>query len=102
MKMILTFLTLLIGSNLYCQTPNDIIKGNVKDVYGEILLGVNIVVVHNEKNISYAVSDINGNYSLSIPDSLVEFEVKFLYIGFKEKVVIVNREKKKNEKSKKC
>lgn len=98
MKTILLFLFLLIGCNLYCQNLNDTIKGNIKDVYGEVLPGAYVRIIYNDKHISEAISDIKGDYVIAVPDSLVEFKVVFSYPGFEDKVVIVNREKKKNEK----
>jgi len=101
MKTILIIFILLICCNLYCQNKKDIIKGNVNDVYGESLIGVNVVIVHNDKYIGGTISDKNGYYEISIPDSLVEFKLEFSLIGLKKKEIFITRENKKNEKTKK-
>ncbi len=53
------------------------VNGTVMDTDGNPLIGVNVVVVGTNTGV---ITDINGNYSINVPDdSMVEFS----YVGFK-------------------
>lgn len=57
-----------------------VIKGVVKDEKGELLIGVNVVVKDNPS--LGTVTDVNGAFSLSIPQGMKTLRVS--YIGYKE------------------
>lgn len=65
------------------ETPNEniVIKGNVTDVKGDPLIGVSVVVKDNPK--FGTTTDINGNYSLLIPDK--NAVLLFSYIGYAQR-----------------
>lgn len=79
--MALTFCSVV----LYAQTLN--VKGVVKDVSGETLLGVNVIVKNSSKG---DVTDFDGNYKIDgVPKGSV---LVFSYLGFTTKEVVVDRE----------
>lgn len=57
-----------------------VITGNVKDSKGEILLGVSILIKGTSRG---AVTDIDGNYSIEVPDD--QAVLVFTYLGYKTK-----------------
>lgn len=61
-----------------------VITGNVKDNYGEILLGVSIAIKGTSLG---TVTDTNGNYSIEVPDE--QAVLVFNYLGYKTKEVPV-------------
>lgn len=61
-----------------------VINGNVKDSGGEVLLGVSIVVKGTSQG---TVTDINGDYSIEVPDDHVV--LVFSYLGYKIKELSV-------------
>lgn len=58
---------------------NRIIKGVVKDISGEPLVGVSISVVESTNG---SITDIDGRYEINISPN--DKQLKFSYIGFKE------------------
>jgi TonB-linked SusC/RagA family outer membrane protein len=81
LKTILFFTTLLFSVMSFGQI---IIKGSVTDSKKEPLIGVNVVLKSTNKS---TVSDMNGNYSISVPNK--QSEIEFSYIGFNSKLVKV-------------
>src|SRR5690554_1019134 len=73
--------TCMIFCMLFLLTPaiaaqNKVLSGKVKDASGESLIGVNVV----QKGTSNGtVTDIDGNFSLRVPDNSI---IAFSYIGF--------------------
>ncbi|MCC5942098.1 MAG: TonB-dependent receptor [Balneolaceae bacterium] len=62
------------------------VSGTVTDeLSGETLLGVNIMIVGTS---SGTVTDLNGNYSLTVPDA--DAELRFSYIGYETLVINVD------------
>ncbi|MDR1459164.1 MAG: SusC/RagA family TonB-linked outer membrane protein [Bacteroidales bacterium] len=77
------FAFLFISANdVFAQ--NRKISGNVVDETGEPLTGVNIVLVG--KTQQAAVTDINGNYSIEVPEKST---IRVSYLGFKTKMLVV-------------
>jgi len=64
---------------------NVTVSGNVKDNTGEPLMGVSVVVINNTTQ--YAITDLDGNYSISgvAPDAKLSVE----YIGMKGQQIAV-------------
>ena len=59
---------------------NRVIKGVVKDEKGELLIGVNVVVIDNP---AFGTgSDVDGAFTLSVPQGTKALRVS--YIGYKE------------------
>jgi TonB-linked SusC/RagA family outer membrane protein len=71
------------------QLLNITITGNVKDDNGQPLPGVSVALTGTSTG---TVTDINGNYKLSVPDNAASGSLTFSFIGFaKQQVVIGNR-----------
>ena len=72
-------LLLLFSNNVIAQ--NKTLRGSVKDADGQPLIGVNVV---EKSTTNGTVTDINGNYSLSVSEGAT---IVFSYIGFSEQEV---------------
>ena len=71
------------------QILNITIMGNVKDDKGEPLPGVSVSLVGTTTG---TVTDINGNYKLSVPDNATTGSLAFSFVGFiKQTVEIANQ-----------
>ncbi|MEP1094091.1 MAG: SusC/RagA family TonB-linked outer membrane protein [Cyclobacteriaceae bacterium] len=82
--LILLGLTLVI-SPVFAQ--NKIVKGTITDGDGEPLIGVNIIVKGTTLG---TISDVEGNYTLSLPENLTL--VTYSYIGFEvQEIDVTNR-----------
>lgn len=64
----------------------DIVKGNVIDDTGEPLIGVTVMVVGVPGGVA---TDIDGNYSINVPD-IRKNELRFTYVGMEPLTVKVN------------
>jgi hypothetical protein len=94
MRCVLFILFLLLSSFLQAQNK-DYIKGKVIDSNKYPVPFTNVVVKQNDKIISGTTTDLNGNYMIEIPDTLKNFIVSFIYIGWKHKDIVVIRKTKK-------
>ena len=65
------------------------VTGNVSDEKGEPLIGVTIIL-KNDSTI-HALTDMNGNYSITVPER--KSVLSFRYIGFVPKEEVVNNRK---------
>ena len=81
MKNILTLLCLIIASSSFAQIK---MQGIVKDSIGAPLELANIIAINKESNTleSYAISDANGKYMLSLGKNRT-YNVQVSYIGLK-------------------
>ncbi len=70
-------------SFLSVSQTQKIIKGRVVDATGESLIGVSVSVVGGSEG---TITDIDGNYSLSVTPGA---KVKFSYIGYEDQIVEV-------------
>lgn len=61
------------------QAQNRTIKGKVTDTEGEAVIGANVTVVGNNKTAT--ITDMDGNFSISVPDKSVI--LKITYLGYK-------------------
>ena len=84
---ITTFLFIVFGSVADATSADrNILKGTVKDIVtGEPLIGAGLVI---EGTSSGAVTDIDGNYELALPDGTVTVSV--FYIGYKSETVSIS------------
>lgn len=71
------------------QNPKTKIKGIVTDSIGNPLIGVTIIAGYS---ITGAVSDVNGNFEMTIPEDYLEIELSISYNGFDTEMIIVNKE----------
>ncbi len=71
---------LLFSNNVIAQ--NKTLRGSVKDAGGQPLIGVNVV---EKSTTNGTVTDINGNYSISVSEGVT---IVFSYIGFSEQEVV--------------
>jgi TonB-linked SusC/RagA family outer membrane protein len=83
------FYTLLLGFmclNLFSYAQDPAVIGKVTSIEGEGLPGVNIMI---EGTTTGAITDIDGNYNMSIPDgsSLI-----FSYVGYKTQEILVGNQ----------
>lgn len=70
---------------------NRIVKGIVRDVNGEPLIGVSVSVINTTIGI---MTDINGNYEISVPQESTQ--LRFSYIGFKEQIIKIDNKSQIN------
>lgn len=74
-----------------CASAQSItVKGTVKDVNGEPLIGVNVLQVGTTNGI---ITDFDGNYQLNVPSNA---KLSFSFIGYKAQTVAVNGRKQLN------
>lgn len=81
-----------INSRRTLDPSKGIVSGNVSDVNGSPLVGVNVYVKNRTKG---TVTDFNGNYSINAEEDDV---LAFSYIGFISKEVVLNSNKNINIK----
>ena len=82
MKHLLTMLILISISLTSFAQQN--VKGNIKDPYGEPIIGASIVAKNN--NSLGTISDFNGNFTLDVP---LNSHITISYIGYETKDVTV-------------
>ena len=61
------------------------VRGNVTDHTGETLIGVNVIIKNNKQG---TVTDVNGNFSLTVPSA--NSTLIFTYVGFVEQEIALN------------
>lgn len=80
MKGYSVFYFILISNFIFSQT---ILKGTLKDVENNLVSNLSVVVYDNEENIlGYAISDFDGNYSLSFSTNLENVNLKIKGFNF--------------------
>lgn len=72
----LLFILLFVGVSQFAYSQNTTIKGTVKDATGLPVIGA-AINVHGTPNIG-TVSDVNGNFSLAVPRTAKQIDIKFL------------------------
>src|ERR1700753_4283388 len=65
LRMVSLFLMLLVGAQVYAQNQPTVIKGTVSDEKGVTLPGATVTVKGTAVK---AVTDVNGKYSINVPD----------------------------------
>ena len=81
---LVSFLVFLSGQNLLAQEQKRV-TGRVMDSQSELLIGVNVSEVGNEKN--GTTTGVDGTYAITVRSA--NSELKFTYIGFKNKTIVV-------------
>ncbi len=76
------FIFLICNTYMYGQSN---IRGTVKDSKGESLIGVNVLVKDTKQG---AITDVNGEFTISVPDRNAVLE--FSYVGFKTLEIPLN------------
>lgn len=90
MKRFLIFMSVLLaGITLYAQTTKKI-SGVVKDDAGNPLPGASVTVKGQSKKV-YALTDLDGRYTISVPGLDEKTELEFSYLGMKPAVEQVGR-----------
>ncbi len=90
MKRIATFLLILLcGIALYGQSPKKV-SGVVKDDAGNPLPGATVTVKGQSKKV-YALTDLDGRYTISVPGLTEDTELEFSYLGMKPSEVKVGK-----------
>jgi TonB-linked SusC/RagA family outer membrane protein len=82
--MALLFLSLFVCFRAGAQSQATVIKGTVTDDQGMTLPGVSVRVKNSQ---AVAVTDNNGNYSISVPAGATE--ISFSFIGMRTKDVVI-------------
>ena len=77
-RLLLLCLSLITAMCIHAQSSR-VVEGIIKDALGEPLIGVN-VTVQNDATLG-TISDINGKYSLQLPQK--EVTLVFSFIGYK-------------------
>lgn len=72
----------------FAQNNYQDLSGQVLDQQGFPMIGVNVIV---NKTITGAVTDINGQWTLSVPSSAKE--LRFSYIGYNDKMIRIGSSK---------
>ena len=82
---------MIIGPNQVLSSvyQSKVVKGVVKDINGETLIGVNVVV--KEVPTVGTVTDLDGVFSLNLPEGAKTLLVSF--IGYQEKEISIGKEK---------
>ena len=75
---------------LCANAQNITVKGTVKDVNGEPLIGVNVLQVGTTNGI---ITDFDGNYQMNVPSNA---RLSFSFIGYRTQYVTVNGRKQIN------
>ena len=84
MKKNIFAIILLLMTTVMAQAQNVTIKGNVTDERGEVLIGATVKPVGSQGG---TVTDIDGNYQLSVKQGVKQVEVS--YIGYRTQKVNV-------------
>ena len=83
---LITLLMLITVSSVFAQGTKKL-TGIVSDLSGEPLIGVSIVVKGTTIG---TVTDLNGGYSLNIPDENKKATLIFTYVGYLKQEISVN------------
>jgi hypothetical protein len=84
--MALLFLSLFVCFRAGAQNQATVIKGTVTDDKGITLPGVSVRVKNSQAS---AVTDKDGNYSISVPNGAAE--ITFSFIGMKSQDVVIGK-----------
>ncbi len=76
------------GSNISAVDLTEEISGTIKDASGEVLIGCSVLLKVNDKLIGGTITDIDGFYTLKVPDG--PFELEISYVGYKSYKVETN------------
>ncbi len=82
-KFLLSWMALLLGSFMWAQTVE--VQGTVKDISGEPLPGVNILIKGTKQG---TTTDFDGHYRIKVP---LGKTLVFSYIGYQTKEIKINR-----------
>ena len=87
LKKTLGTIIVLLMVPLWAFSQNFIVKGTVKDASGEALLGVNISQVGT---VNGTVSDVNGNFQISVSPNA---KLQFSFVGYLGQVIAVGEKR---------
>ncbi|WP_321479101.1 TonB-dependent receptor [uncultured Bacteroides sp.] len=76
---------------LWAFSQNIIVKGNVKDAFGETFPGVNIIQVGTNSN--GTISDLDGNFQISVPSNA---KLRFSFVGYLDQIIAVEGQRNIN------
>lgn len=86
-------LLLLLPVSIIAEAQQNIkITGNVKDLRGETLIGVNVSIKGTTIG---TITDVDGNYTLEVPDA--KSVIIFSYVGYQPKETVVGSQRVINE-----
>ena len=77
---------MLLGVSVYAQQP--VITGTVKDANKEALIGVSVIIKGTQQG---TITDIDGKYSVNVPDG--NAVLQFLYMGYITQEVTVGEQR---------
>lgn len=90
-KLILIFLVIFGIQSAYAQ-DNNIIRGRVFSQIDGPLIGIIVVEVdQTNRNVTSAVTDVNGNFSMKIKNT--SNRLKFTYVGYSPQIVSIGSKK---------
>lgn len=72
------------------ESPTVTIAGNVKDTYGEPLIGVSVILQDSESAIG-TVTDPDGNFTIKITND--KSRLKFSYVGYIDQIITVGKQR---------
>jgi TonB-linked SusC/RagA family outer membrane protein len=91
MKRLLIGLSLIVCHSLFSSVAAQTITGTVYEMFAgqkEPVMGANVVLVNQQNRyVKGAVTDINGQYRLQVPDDAKNLRVQVSYIGMKTQSV---------------
>lgn len=76
----------IMGNQLVKENKDIVVTGNITDAFGEPLIGVNVLL---KGSTAGTISDIDGNYSLRVPEG--KGEIQFSYIGYRNVVLPIGK-----------
>ena len=79
--LVLRMISLMLFTASFAVAQNKTISGNVTDVSGIPLIGVNVI---EKQTTNGTVTDLDGNYSISVTDGTT---ILFSYIGFQQQEI---------------
>ena len=85
----LALMILLLVACTVTAVAQQVVTGTVVDAdLKEPIIGANVVLVNSQnRNIKGTTTDIDGNYSLSVPENLKNVTIQVSYIGMKTQKV---------------
>ena len=94
LRNILILSLLLLICPLAMQAQEARISGTINDAFGPVMMCNVVEIDANNRNISYAQTDLNGNFSMAIKSK--KNKLKISYVGYKTQILTIGDRTKFN------
>lgn len=84
---------IVLTSSKEVKKRNVLVRGNVKDSNGDLLIGVTIMIKGQSKG---TITDIDGNYQINIDEVGAKTALVYHYVGYSDQVIAVGNKKQIN------